>query len=163
MEKIPLDTLHNTQYHVIDFIMFMISSFNYITNKSLSTVTFSTKGIGKIILNFDSNKSHGYDNIRIRMLKMFGNPIFIPLVMIFKQALLIGGFPSERKKVNIVPIHKKNDNHIKNYWPVSLFRFVVTHLKDSYLMTLFIYFSANKLISQNQSGVQPNDSCINQL
>ena len=28
---------------------------------------------------------------------------------------------------------------------------------------MFIYFSANKLISKNQSGFQPGDSCINQL
>ena len=28
---------------------------------------------------------------------------------------------------------------------------------------MFIYFSANNLISKNQSGFQPGDSCINQL
>ena len=28
---------------------------------------------------------------------------------------------------------------------------------------MFIYFSANKLISKNKSGFQPGDSCINQL
>ena len=28
---------------------------------------------------------------------------------------------------------------------------------------MFIYFSANKLISKNQSGFQPGHSCINQL
>ena len=28
---------------------------------------------------------------------------------------------------------------------------------------MFISFSANKLISKNQSGFQPNDPCINQL
>ena len=28
---------------------------------------------------------------------------------------------------------------------------------------MFIYLSANKLISKNQSGFQPSDSCINQL
>ena len=46
------------------------------------------------------------------------------------------------------------------------FRFVVKYLKDLFLTKIFerlIYFSANKLISKNQSGFQPGDSCINQL
>ena len=39
-------------------------------------------------------------------------------------------------------------------------------MKDLFLTKIFerlIYFSANKLISKNQSGFQPGDSCINQL
>ena len=35
---------------------------NYITDKSLSTVVFSAKDIGKIIEHLDSNKAHGHDN-----------------------------------------------------------------------------------------------------
>ena len=39
-------------------------------NKRLSTVTFSTKDIGKIIQNRDSDKAPGHDNVSIRMLKI---------------------------------------------------------------------------------------------
>ena len=77
--------------------------------KRLSTVTFSARDIGKIIQNLDSNKAHGHDNLSIRMLKICGNSICLPLEMIFKLALLTGVFPSEWKKGNIVPIHKKRD------------------------------------------------------
>ena len=82
---------------------------NYITDKRLSTVTFSARDIGKIIQNLDSNKAHGHDNLSIGMLKICGNSICLPLEMIFKLALLTGVFPSEWKKGNIVPIHKKRD------------------------------------------------------
>ena len=42
------------------------------------------------------------------MLKICGDSICVPLEMIFKQALLAGLFPSERKRGNIVLIHKKS-------------------------------------------------------
>ena len=82
---------------------------NYITDKRLSTVTFSARDIGKIIQNLDSNKTDGHDNLSIRMLKICGDSICVPLEMIFKQAIFAGVFPSEWKKGNILPIHKKGD------------------------------------------------------
>ena len=55
------------------------------------------------------------------MLKICGDSICTQLDMIFKQALLTGVFPSNWKKGNIVPIHKKGDKeNIRNYRPVSL-------------------------------------------
>ena len=47
------------------------------------------------------------------MLKICGDSIWISLKSFFKKVLLTGVFPSEWKKQNIVPIHKKNH-------PVSL-------------------------------------------
>ena len=55
------------------------------------------------------------------MLKISGNSICVLLQMIFKQAILTGVFTSERKKGNIILIHKKNDKQsINNHRPVSL-------------------------------------------
>ena len=73
------------------------------------TVTLSAKDIGKIIQNLDSNKAYGHDNLSICMLNICGDSICVPLEKIFKQALLTGVFPSEWKKGNIVPIHKKDN------------------------------------------------------
>ena len=94
---------------------------NYITDKRLSTVTFSARDIGKIIQNLDSNKAHGHDDLSSRMLQICGDSICAPLEMIFKQALFTGVFPSEWKKANIVPIHKRGKKqNIKYYRPVAL-------------------------------------------
>ena len=98
------------------------------------------------------------------MLKICGDSICLPLEMIFKQALLTGMFPSEWKKVNIFPIHKKGDKqNIKNYRPVSVLPICGKIFERLVFNEMLIYLTANKLISKNQSGFQPGDSCINQV
>ena len=98
------------------------------------------------------------------MLKICGDSICVPLEMIFKQAVLTGVFPSEWKKGNIVPIHNKCDKqNIKNYRPVSLLPICDKIFERLIFNEMFIYFSANKLNSKNQSDFQPGDSYINQL
>ena len=77
------------------------------TDKRLSCVTFSGEDIEKIIQGLDHSKAHGHDNVSIRILKICGDVICKPLEMIYSQALTSGSFPSECKKGNIVPIHKK--------------------------------------------------------
>ena len=73
-------------------------------------------------------------------------------------------FPSEWKKGNIVPIHKKRDKqNNKNYRPVSLLPNCGKIFEKPIFNEMFIYFFANKLISKNQSSFQPGDSCISQL
>ena len=64
----------------------------------------------------------------------------------------------------MVLIHKKSDKqNIKNYRPVSLLPICGKMFERLIFNETFNYFSANKLISENQSGFQPGDSFINQL
>ena len=68
------------------------------------------------------------------------------------------------KKANVVPVHKKADKQIlKNYQPVSLLPICGKIFERLIYNKLFEYFVGNDLISQNQSGFKPGDSCINQL
>ena len=91
------------------------------TDNRLPSLSFSQDNIAKIIQNLDPNKAHGHDNISIRVLKICGSSICKTLEMIFKQCIETGVFPSEWKKGNIVPIHKKGDKQtLENYCPVSL-------------------------------------------
>ena len=93
----------------------------WLTENLLANCYFSKKDILQIIRNLDSNKAHGHDMISIPMLKLCGDSICKPLVLIFKTCLRNGRFPLEWKKVNVVPIHNKGDKQtIKNYRPVSL-------------------------------------------
>ena len=87
-----------------------------------------------------------------------------PLSIIFKSCLTQGIFPSEWKKANVVQIHKKNDKQcVNNYSPASLLPICSKVLERIIYNTTFTYFLKNNLISENQSGFKPGDSCVNQL
>ena len=64
----------------------------------------------------------------------------------------------------VVPVHKKSDKQIlKNYRPVSLLPICGKVFERLIYNSLFEYFIENDLISPNQSGFKPGDSCTNQL
>ena len=109
------------QYSIMSNASKLPSNFIFYTDNRLSTVNFSQDDIGKNIQNLNPNKAHGHDDISIRMTEICGSSIYEPLELIFKEVLSTGLFPSNWKKGNIVPIHKKGDKQIlKKYRPVSL-------------------------------------------
>ena len=129
------------------------------SNEPLSSITFEINDIDKIIKNLDPNKSHGHDMLSIRMWKLCGESIYKPLNLIFKFC-----FPSEWKKAYVVPVFKKGDKQlVKNYRPISLLPITGKIFERLLYNQIFEFFIRNDLISQNQSGFKPDDSCINQL
>ena len=78
------------------------TNLRYLTDKRLRTINFTVGHIEKIIVSFNPNKAHDHDNISMRMLTIWGDIIFKPLELIFKQALTTAVFPSDWKKGNIV-------------------------------------------------------------
>ena len=98
------------------------------------------------------------------MLKICGSAIYKPLAIVFKRCVGTGIFPSEWKKSNIVPIHKKGDKQtLKNYLQVSLLPSCGKILERLMFNELFKFFAESEPISSNQSGFKPGDSCVNQL
>ena len=64
----------------------------------------------------------------------------------------------------MAPVHKKGDKQIlKNYQPISLLPIAGKIFERLLYDRMFEFFIANNLISKNQSGFRPGDSCINQL
>ena len=115
-----------------------------------------------IIKNLNPNKSHGWDNISIRMIKLCGKSIAYSLKLIFEASLQGGEIPDYWKKANAVPAHKKK-KLVKNYRPISLLPiygkiFERVTFKDS-----FNYSHKNELFTKCHSGFLPGDSCISQL
>ena len=140
------------------------SHLNYKTDYRLLTVNFSIDDIAKMLQNLDPNKAHGHDKIRMRMLQLCGNSICKPLELIFKQSMESGSFPSEWKKGNVVPIHKKDGKQcLINYRPVSLLPIRGKVFERLIFSEMFKFLIENELISPNQLGFKPGDSCTNQL
>ena len=134
----------------------MLNNLAKLTNKSLDTV--------KIINNLDSNKAHGHDMLSIQMIKLCGNSICKPLSIIFNDCLKKRKFPSDWKKAHVVPVRKKRDKQcLKNYRPISLLPICSKIFERLIYNELFTFFTDNNLISPNQSGFRPGDSCVNQL
>ena len=72
------------------------------------SITFEINDIGKIIKNFDPNKSHGHDMLRIRIVKLSGESIYEPLNLIFKSCLETGQSMSDWEKANVVQVFEKS-------------------------------------------------------
>ena len=89
------------------------------TDKFISTVRFTSDDIATLIQNLDTNKAHGHDMLRNRMLKLCCKSVCKSLDLIFQSCIKHGEFPTEWKKANVVPVHKKcNKQILKNYSPV---------------------------------------------
>ena len=84
--------------------------------------------------------------------------------MIFKSCIIKEQFLSEWKKANVAPVHKKSDKQsLKNYRPISLLPIFGKFFERIIYNNVYEYLPTNKLISDNQSGFKPGDSCVNQL
>ena len=78
------------------------------TSKSLSDIPFDESDIQVILKQLNPNKAHGWDNISIRMIQICGDSLTAPLLIVYKNCISKGTFPSTWKKANVVPIHKKD-------------------------------------------------------
>ena len=78
------------------------------------------------------------------------------------HACVKGEFPSEWRKSNVVPVHKKSNNQLlKNYRPISLLPIFRKTFERIY-NNIFEYLTTRKLISDKQSGFKTGNSCVNQ-
>ena len=68
------------------------------TDKFISSISFSSNNIARIIRELDPNNAHGHDMRSIRMLKICKESILKPLEIIFKSCIEKGQFPNEWKK-----------------------------------------------------------------
>ena len=69
------------------------------TNALLNSFSITEKDILAIIKLLDPSKSHGWDNISIKTIKMCGESFSLPLKMIFEAALNDGAFQMIERKV----------------------------------------------------------------
>ena len=100
----------------------------------------------------------------MNLLRLCGEAICRSLNIIFKTCLIIGKFPLERKKGNVFPSHKKeNERKVKNYRPVSLLPICGKIFERLTYNIMYDFLSDNNLLSPNQSGFRSSYSYINLL
>ena len=98
------------------------------------------------------------------MLKICYESICKPLGIIFRSCLQNGKFPTEWKKAIVVPVFKKNNKQeVKNNRTISLLPVSSKIFERLLYDSMFKFFTEDSLISQNQLGFKPGDSCTDQL
>ena len=79
----------------------------FATEQKLPTFEICTDNIVEIIKSLDPNKTHGHNEISIRMIKLCASSIAKPLSILVRNCFKNECFPQEWKKENIVPVLKK--------------------------------------------------------
>ena len=126
------------------------------TSTHLDSIHFLSSDISKMIAHLDPNKAHSHDMLSIRVIKICANSIFKPLSIIFNDCLNEGKFLHVWKKANFLRIHKKGNKQIrKNYRSISLLPICSKIFECLVQNEMFTFFTANNLISSNQSGFRP--------
>ena len=82
------------------------------TDKALSSLNISEHAI---IENLNFNKSHGWDELSIKMIKLCGRSVAYPLKFTFEVSLLGGEFPDCWKRANVL-VYKKD---IRIWWKIT--------------------------------------------
>ena len=120
------------------------------TESLLESFHFSADHIGDIIEKLYPNKAHGHDMISICILKLYGDSIWKPLEIIFKNCLKEGIFPNEWKKNPCCTNPQKNDKQIiSNYIPVSLLPVCGKIFERLIYNSVYKHISGNYLLSPN--------------
>ena len=135
-----------------------------LTHHRLGSVNLDPAKILSTIRAFDVSKAHGWTKVSVGMVKICDESLVKPLFNIFQFSLEIGNFPSNWKRGNIVPVHKKgNKDLINNHRPVYLLPIFGKIYEKCIYDTLYNNFEGSDLFSKSQPGFRKGDSCVSQL
>ena len=82
---------------------------------------FNRGRVQKCFFSLKTNKSPGYDNIHVNVIRNRYNKLKTPLMNIFNLSLNTGIFPDRMKVAKVTPIFKKGEkSSISNYRPISV-------------------------------------------
>ena len=120
---------------------------------SFSFKTVSVSDVLKVIQELKNKTSYGHDNISTKILKSISHIIIDPLTLIINQSLTTGIFPCDLKIARVIPLFKKDDEHIlDNYRPISLLTSISKVFEKIAFKQLYNYFHSNKLFYSHQYG-----------
>ena len=112
----------------------------YHTNNGLIDVIIDCNKIYNILQTSDPRKAHGHEDISIRKLNLCISSIVKSVSLVFQNWIDSGSFPDDRKKCNIVPVHKENCGKlVDGYRPVSLLPICSQIFEELILDSIFLF------------------------
>ncbi|PKU36532.1 rna-directed dna polymerase from mobile element jockey- hypothetical protein [Limosa lapponica baueri] len=109
----------------------------------------------------DTHKSMGPDGMHPRVLRELAEVIAEPLPIIFERSWRAGEVPENWRKVNIIPVFKKEE--LGNYRPVSLTSIPGKMMERLILGTISKHMEEKKAIRSSQHGFTKGKSCLTNL
>ena len=96
------------------------------TDSIIDSVQVTENEIIDIVKSLHPDEANGWDELSIRIIKLFGKPLTKPLLVIFQNCIHKGFFMDKWIKANVIPIFKKDKKHlIQNYCPISLLLYYI--------------------------------------
>jgi hypothetical protein len=121
------------------------------TNFHFNNVSEMT--VSKIIDSLKSKSSQGIDKLSSILLKKIKSPLIKPISVLINQSLESGIFPDRLKIAKILPIYKKDNEHIlNNYRPISLLPVISKIFEKVIFQQLHNFFKENNLYYNCQYG-----------
>jgi len=113
----------------------------------------SPKEIENIIRSLKAKRSHGYDEITTKILKISAPFITTPLSYIFNKSMISGIFPTRLKYATIKPVFKNGDKkNIANYRPISILPSFSKMLEKIRYIRLMNHLETNNILATEQYG-----------
>ena len=129
---------------------------DYLKTKIESNFSFNTVEncyVLNLINKLKPKTSSGHDGLSSIMLKDIAISISPILTCIINQSLCTGIFPESLKVAKIIPIYKKENQHITdNYRPVSLLPILSKIFEKVVFIQVYDYFTKNDLLYKSQYG-----------
>ena len=129
---------------------------DYLKTKIESSFSFNTVDnsyVLKLINKLKPKTSFGYDGLSSIMLKDIALSVCPIITCIINQSLCTGIFPESLKIAKIIPIYKKDNQHITdNYRPVSLLPIISKIFEKVVFLQIYDYFTQNDLLYKSQYG-----------
>jgi hypothetical protein len=138
--------------------------FSYLTESRLSDINITPHSVKQVLLSLDISKATGPDNISNKILKECADSLSKPLTHIFNRSINLGIFPDSWKEAMVTAIFKKlNKQHKENYRPISLLSCISKIFERLIFNKTYQHMRDNKLLNENNSGFQKDDSAILRL
>ena len=130
----------------------------------MSDMAVSPACVLRTLLNLNTRKSPGADQVTPHILKECAETLRDPLQHLFSRSLSSGVIPSDWKRGVITPIFKGgNRSEVSNYRPVTLLPTISKVLERIIAEQLVRFLEENNLLVAQQHGFRKRRSCISNL
>ena len=144
--KIPPSNMNFDPYLPHVFTTFAETS---VTEEELKRAFFSLK----------PNKTPGYDNINVNVVKKIYEELKTPLMRIFNLLLSTGIFPDKLKIAKVFPVSKNGEKDLlTNYRPISVLPCFSKILEHIMYDRLYSYLTENKILFKKRFGIRSGHS-----